>query len=132
MNEIYKTKHPRMRAYKNEVLDMLGNFFSEHRVMVIPRIENRIVDSLATIARKFKIPIYSNKKYKTEVVNRPSIPNNSNYWKFFEDDLQINRFLEMSDDFSKTVLDRENHSLDISQEDEEFAETDEGQKKLKK
>ena len=95
MNGHYQTKHPRKRAYINEVWDMLGNFFSEHRVMVIPRIENMIVDSLATIARKFKIPIYSNKKYKIEVVNRPSIPDNYKYWKFFEDDLQINRLLEM-------------------------------------
>ena len=79
MNESYQTKHPRMRAYKNEVLDMLGNFFSEHRVMVIPRVENRIADSLATIARNVKIPIYSNKKYKIEVVDIPSIPDNSKY-----------------------------------------------------
>ena len=75
----YHTKHRRMRAYKNEVWDMLGNFFSEHRVMVIPRIENMIVDSLATTTGNLKILIYSNKKYKIEVVNRPSIPENSKY-----------------------------------------------------
>ena len=108
MNESYQTKHPRMRAYKNEVLDMLGNFFSEHRVMVIPRIENRIIDSLATIAGKFKIPIYSNKKYKIEFVDRPSIPNHSKYWQVFEDDLQIKRFSEIFDEFTNTVEDKEN------------------------
>ena len=62
MNGSYRTKHPRMRAYRNEVWDMIGIFFSEHRVVVIPRIENRIVDSLATTTGNFKIPIYSNKK----------------------------------------------------------------------
>ena len=58
---------------------MLGNFFSEHRVMVIPRIENRIADSLATIAGNVNIPIYSNKKYKIEAVDRTSIPDKSKY-----------------------------------------------------
>ena len=80
VNGSYQTKHPRMRAYRNEVWDMLGNFFNEHRVMLIPRIQNSIVDSLDTTAGNFKFSIYSNKKYKIEVVNRPSIPYNSKYW----------------------------------------------------
>ena len=42
VNGTYQTKHPRIRAYRNEFWDMLGNFFNEHRVMVIPRIQNRI------------------------------------------------------------------------------------------
>ena len=41
-----------MGAYRNEVLDMLKKLFSEHRVMVIPRIEKRIADSLATVVKE--------------------------------------------------------------------------------
>ena len=51
----------------NEVWDMLGNFFNEYRVMVIPRIQNKIVDPLATTVGNFKILVYSNNKYKIKV-----------------------------------------------------------------
>lgn len=46
----YQTKHLRMRAYRNEVLDILGNFFLEYNLMLISRSNNTIVDSLATAA----------------------------------------------------------------------------------
>ena len=75
---------------------------------MIPIRENQVVDSLDTIAGNFKVPIYSNKKYKIEVVNRPSIPKNSKYWKLFEDDLRIKRFLELSGEFVNTQIDIEN------------------------
>ena len=80
VNGSYKTKHPRMTTYRNEVWDMLGNFFNEHRVMVIPIIQNKIIESLDTTTRNFKIHVYSNKKYEIEVVNRPPIHDNSKYW----------------------------------------------------
>ena len=32
VNDSYQTRHPRMRDYRNEVWDMLGNFFMEHTV----------------------------------------------------------------------------------------------------
>ena len=69
----------------NEIWDMLV-FFNEQRVMLIPRIQNMIDDSLATTTGNLKIPIYSNKMYKIEDVNKPSIPDNSKYWQVFEDD----------------------------------------------
>ena len=40
VNGSYQTKHPRMRAYRNEVWDVMGIFFTEHRVMVNPIIQN--------------------------------------------------------------------------------------------
>ena len=45
-----------MRAYRNEVWDIFGNYFTEHKIRVIPRYENTIADSLAVAAGKFKIP----------------------------------------------------------------------------
>ena len=109
-----------MRDYRNEVQDMLGNFFNEHRVMVIPRTQNNIVDLQDTTIGNFKVPVSSNKKYKIEVVNRPSIPDNSKYWKFFEDYLQIKIFLQMSDEFSKNVINGENQNMEIVEGDEEL------------
>ena len=77
VNDSYQSKHSRMRAYRNEVWDMLGNFFIEYKVRVVPIRENQVVDSLATTTRNFKVPIYSKSKYKLTVVNRTSILGNS-------------------------------------------------------
>ena len=68
---------------------MLEIFFSEHRVMVIPRIQNKITDSLTYVDGAFKILVYPNMKYEIEVVNRHSILYNSKYWQFSEDHLKI-------------------------------------------
>ena len=56
VNDSYQTKHPRMREYRNEFRDMLGNFFIEQKVRVVPRLENQVADSLATTAWNFKVP----------------------------------------------------------------------------
>ena len=36
VNDSYQTKHPKMRAYMNEIWDMFGKFFTEHGVKVVP------------------------------------------------------------------------------------------------
>ena len=59
----YQTKHPRMRAYRNEVWDMIGNLFTEYTIKVIPRYENTVADSLAVVAGKFKTPSAGQKEY---------------------------------------------------------------------
>ena len=46
VNGIYQTIHPRMRAYRKEVWDMFGNYFTEHTIRVVPRYENIVADSL--------------------------------------------------------------------------------------
>jgi hypothetical protein len=104
---IYQTKHPRMREYKNIVLDVLENF-TEYNLSVIPRGQNLIVDALATSASVFKILIFPNRKYEIEVKHRPAVPDNIKYWQIFEDDKQVVRFLQMTDEFSNTNIDEEN------------------------
>ena len=101
-----------MRAYKNEVWDMFGNYFTKQKIKVFPRRDNGVADSLAMVAGKFKTPIHSQKTYRVKIISRPSLPDNSNYWKFFDDDLQIKRFLEMSDEFVNTQIDTENVNLE--------------------
>ena len=66
-----------MRAYRNEIWDMFGNFFTEHSVKEIPRYDNIVADSLAIVARKFKTPTVGKRKYKVHIVNRPSIQDNT-------------------------------------------------------
>ena len=52
-----------MRAYRNEVWDMLGNFFIEHAIQLVPRHENLVADSLAVVAGKFEIPVAGQREY---------------------------------------------------------------------
>ena len=80
VNDSYQTKHPQMRAYINEVWDMFGNYFNKHSVQVISRYEITVADSLATTIGKFETPTTSKRKYKVDIMSRPSIPDNNKYW----------------------------------------------------
>ena len=120
-----------MRAYRNEVWDMIGNFFIEHTIKVIPIYENTVVDSLAVAAGKFKTPSAGQKEYQVDIVNRPSIPDNYKYWQVFEDDMQIKRFLELSGEFVNTHIDAENDNCENFQDAEESEEEKNGTEKLK-
>jgi hypothetical protein len=104
---IYQTKHLKMRAYRNEVMELLEGF-TDYYVSLIPRGKNMIFYALATSSSVFKIPIHSNKKYEIEVKHRPSVPINIKYWKVFEDDRKVIRFLQNSDEFSNTQINEEN------------------------
>ena len=104
---IYQTKHPRLKSYRNLVLGLLESF-KEYHFLVIPRKQNVIVDALAVSTSVFKIPIYTNEKYKIGVNHKPTIPDNIKYWKVFDDDKQINRFMEMFEEFDNLNPDPRN------------------------
>jgi hypothetical protein len=74
---------------------------------VIPSEKNQITDALATSALVFKIPIFPNKKYEIEVKHRSIVPDNTKYCQVFEDNKQVERFLQMSDEFSNVNIDDE-------------------------
>ena len=57
-----------------------------------------------------------------DIVNRPSIPDNSKYWQVFEDDMQIKIFLELSGEFVNTHIDVENGNCENFQDAEESEE----------
>jgi hypothetical protein len=46
-------------------------------------------------------------KYDVEVKYRPSIPDNVQHWKVFEDDNEIKNFLESVDEFSSLNIDQD-------------------------
>jgi len=96
VKDIYQTKHPRMRSYRNIVLDLL-EFFCEYNISVVSREPNLIANALATSASVFKIPIYLNNTYEIEVKHRPTIPDNIKYWHVFENEKKIIIFLHMED-----------------------------------
>jgi hypothetical protein len=67
-----------------------------------------IVDALVVSASIFKIPTYPNKKYEIEVKHRPAFPDNIVHWQVFDDDKQINRFMQMSEEFDNLSVDEVN------------------------
>ena len=63
---------------------------------------------MAVSVSEFQVPEHPNKKYKIEVKHKPAIPDNVDHWKVFDDDKQINRFMEMSGEFENVKIDQEN------------------------
>ena len=70
----YQSKHPRLRSYRNLVLDLMEGF-KECQFIVIPRGDNSEADALAVSASMFQVLENPNKHYQIEVKHRPSIPN---------------------------------------------------------
>jgi hypothetical protein len=89
------------------VWDLVDNFFSTFNISFIPREENTVDDSLAVSTRNFRIPLPPKLMYDVEVKYRPSIPDNVQYWKVFEDDLKLKKFLETVDEFSTLHIDQD-------------------------
>jgi len=50
--------------------------------------------------------------YEVQVKYRPSLPDNVKYWKFFEEDEEINRFLQVIEEFAETCIDQENETME--------------------
>jgi hypothetical protein len=80
---------------------------------------------LSTSSSFFKIPIFPNKKYEIKVKHRLVVPNNIKYWQVFEDDKQVELFLQMSDEFANMNIDDEccydeDESADARSDDDPF------------
>ena len=103
----FQTKHPRLRAYKNELWDLVENFFEAFNIQFIPRDRNRLADSLAVVTSTFRPPINPKLRYEVEMRHMPSIPDNIKHSQIFEDDQQIKEFLTMIEDFQATKIDQD-------------------------
>ena len=100
-------KQDLLKVYRNEVWDMIENYFVAFNITYIPRDHNQTIDSLALAATHFRIPKSTQLKYPIQVRYRPSVPDNVMQWKFFEDDIEIKRFLELTGEFSNSLIDQE-------------------------
>jgi hypothetical protein len=110
IKNIYQDKNPSLKTYRNEVWDLIDNFFLAFNILVIPREENTMVDSLAISGSHFKIPLPPKLRYEVEVRYRSFVPNNIKHWKLFEYDLEIRKFLEFVDKFSALHIDQDQDS----------------------
>ena len=73
MNKTFQVKHPRLKAYRDEVWKLKGSFNS-FSISYIPRMKNHLVDSLTVSASTFIPPLPPKLIYEVQVKHRPSLP----------------------------------------------------------
>ena len=97
----------RLKAYRDEVLRVIS-VFSEFKIAHVPRLLNELADSLVVSACAFIPPLPPRLSYRIQVKYRPSLPDNVKFWKVFEDDAELTRFLGVIDEFSDLEIDEDN------------------------
>eukprot|EP00253_Pinus_taeda_P019447 PITA_19447 len=86
------------------ILDILKLFY-DHTLTCVPRIQNGVADALAKATSNLRIPMNSSNKFKIHVKHRPTIPDNQRCWQVFQDDEEINDFLQNKGKFKDTSID---------------------------
>ena len=76
---------------------------------------NHLDDSLVVSASLFVPPLPPRLSYDIQVKYRPSLPDNVKFWKVFENDDEISKFLQVVDEFSDMHIDQENLNMEESQ-----------------
>jgi hypothetical protein len=94
-----------LKNYKNIVWDEIG-YYNAFNITVVPRIFNKLADSMASTATLFQ-PYLKNPytKYTVQVSFHPSVPDNIGSWQVFEDDKQICNFLNCINEFPDHIVD---------------------------
>ena len=116
-----------MKVYRNEVWDMIDNFFIAFNISFISTDHNKTSDSLSLAATHFKILKQTQLKYPIEVKYRPSVLDNIRQWRVFEDDLEIKRFLELTRESSNSLIDQD-HDDEVEDTNEYSENTIDGHK----
>jgi ribonuclease HI len=102
----YRAHNPRLRNYRNEVWDLIDNFFLAFNISFIPRGENTLADSLAVSASVLELPLPPMVKNDVDIRYRPSVPDNVKHWKVFEDDSNSKGFSNLWTNFLRCTLTR--------------------------
>jgi hypothetical protein len=107
VNKSFQAKHVRLKAYRDKVLRQIHTF-AYFKISYVPIAMNELDDSLAVSACAFIPPLPHKLNYKIQVKHWPSLPDNVKFWKVFEDDVEITRFLAAIDEFADLQIDQEN------------------------
>jgi len=107
INRTFQAKHPRLKAYRDEVW-RLKDSFDNFCISYIPRAKNQLDDSLVVSSSLFITPMPPRLVYEVQMKYRPSLPDNIQHWKVFDDDDEVNRFLQVIGEFSDMKIDQEN------------------------
>ena len=77
VNGEYTAKHPRLRAYRDDAMDLLKTF-AEFQLAFVPRNQKILSNGLAFADSTYLRP-YERKKYTIEVKYRPVVLDNEKY-----------------------------------------------------
>ena len=100
----FQAKNVRLKAYRDEVWKLKESFMF-FELSYIPRAMNHLVDSLAIYASMFVPPLPPRLSYDIQVKYRPSLPDNVKFWKVFENDDELSKFLQLVDEFYDIHID---------------------------
>lgn len=87
---------------------MIERYFLAFNLLFVQRVENQLVDSLALATSGFTSPLVPQIKYEIQMKYKPSILDNIKHWQKFQDEKEIDRFLQVIDEFSSVHMDQEN------------------------
>jgi ribonuclease HI len=111
LNKSFQAKHVRLKSYRDEVLRAIHTF-TDFKISYVPRAMNELADSLPVSACAFIPPLPHKLNYEIQVKYRRSLPDNVKFWKVFEDDAELTRFLAVIDEFVDLQIDQENEHDD--------------------
>jgi ribonuclease HI len=109
VNKSFQAKHVTLKAYRDEVLRAIHTF-TNFKISYVPKAMNELVDSLVVSACSFIPPLPHKLNYEIQVKYRPSLLDNVKFWKVFEDDVELTRFLAVIDEFADLQIDLENEN----------------------
>ena len=78
----------------------------------IPSDLNHLAKSMAVSTSLFIPPLPPKLSYDVQVKYRPSLPNNVKFWRVFENDDELGKFLQLVDEFSDMHIDQENLNME--------------------
>ena len=70
---------------------------------------NHLVDSLVVFGSLFVPPLPPRLNYDIQVKYRPSLPDNVKFWKVFENDDELSKFLQVVYEFSDMHINQESN-----------------------
>ena len=82
----------------------------------ITRALNHLADSLALSASLFVPPLPPKLSYDVQVKYKPSLLDNVKFWRVFENDGELSKFLQLVDEFFDIHIDQENLNLEESKQ----------------
>ena len=94
VNNTFQAKNVRLKAYRDEVWKLRDSFMF-FELSYIPRALNHSADSLAVSASLFVPPLPPKLSYDVQVKYRPSLLDNVKFWRVFENDDEISKFLQL-------------------------------------
>ena len=111
VNNTFQEKNVRLKAHRDEVWKLRDSFMF-FELSYIPRAMNHLSDSLAVSTSLFVPPLRRKMSYDIQVKYMPSLPDNVRFWKVFENDDELSKFLQVVDEFSDMHIDQENLNME--------------------